>query len=298
MAAGLLPPLSESRPFESQKFCDGAEVPVTLSDDRDSPIRIVKNILQSDDETTGWIEFTNQSKQTILGVSLVVRYTSPSGKSPVWIYYGTSFHKAKSTMMKLRKPLSPSLSANLIGTSTFVATSCPGSGHVERMEIQFSDGTQYVKGTENEIRDIAPANLSLPKMKAGQLPSDGSIFLVRIDLDLGGTVTDVSVVKGSLEHPPEVLVKAMKAWKFDTFSYQDSEYVGTVYAVVRIDRTRCELRHCPFPVDAHNLPSPFLLIDLVVSRGDDGYDRTETYVGASPVSRSGVRYDMQDDSKN
>jgi hypothetical protein len=245
---------------------------------------VVRSLVEVTQFTTGWIEIRNQGSKPIRGLIVVIKYETTSPGARLWMTY--RFGSDRSNINKLNSEFLPDATTSLISTTPFVLTSCPATAKIEAVIVDFADGTRSSRGSEGANQLIFPANLSLSSIGKAELPAKNSIYALRFNLDAHGAVTSISPYDFS-SVPPSRLVQAMQQWRFLLPPGVNSRDLNQISVIVRIDKDRCTLPDCPFPLDSAKLPSPLLLIDIPTFEQSRGDGSLEVYLGGIPLSARG-----------
>jgi hypothetical protein len=266
----------------AQRFCTKTEIPGIFAE-KNSPIKLERNLFEVNESTTGWIQLKNQSDKPIKGLVLVIKYETTAVSGPVWMTF--AYGSERSNSNKEQAEFLPGKTKGLVATSPFILTVCPSTAKVEAEVVDFSDGTRSFHGSKDANQQIFPSSVSLSKIKKEELPDKDEVYALRLDVDGAGTVKSVSPQDAS-PSPPSGVVDTLRQWRFLIPSLANPTDMFQVSLVVRIDKTRCHLPHCPFLIDPRKLSSPFLILDIPTFNKDKGIGE-EALLSGHPIGEMG-----------
>jgi hypothetical protein len=269
-------------PAQKADYCPLITVPLTNSFE-DLPITIEETRFASFYQSTGYVRFRNASDKSIDAVSLQIEHSAsaPAFKIPL-SYEIEVARQARSYSQKLSQPIAPGQTISLIAVSFAVVTSCPETSQLVYARIRFSDGTTLERHLAEWLEPPVPQAIRPLELPVGTLPNHDMGYLVRFGLSASGKITGLEELDSN--NMPSSLRSRLSEWLFHPETANGIARPGTLYAVVRVHMTHCEIQDCSVPFSKPELPGVFTFIDLVPTKSPPELQKFAVNHGGFPVS--------------
>jgi|SRR5580704_5453143 hypothetical protein len=277
--------LPQRTPAQKADYCPRITVPLANSFG-DLPITIEEARFASFYETTGYVRFRNTSDKSIDAVSLQIEHSASVPAFKIPLSYETDVaRKARSYSQKLSEPITPGKTISLVAASFGVVTSCPESAQLSYVRIRFSDGTSFQRHLSEWLEPPMPQAIRPLELPVGTLLNHDVGYLVRFGISATGKVTELEEL--DLNGMRSSLRSRLSKWLFHPETANGIARPGTLYAVVRVHMTHCEIQDCSVPFSKPELPGVFTFIDLVPTKSPPELQKFAVYYGGFPVSGNG-----------
>src|SRR5580700_11169714 len=275
----------QTTPAQKVDYCPRITLPLTNSF-HDLPINIEEVRFASFYETTGYVRFRNVSDKSIDAVSLQIEHSANAPTFKIPLSYETDVtREARSYSQKLSEPIAPGRTISLIAASFGVVTSCPENSQLVYARIRFSDGTTLERHLSEWLEPPMPQAIRPLELPVGTLPNHDVGYLVRFGISASGKVTELEELDSN--GMPTSLRSRLSGWLFHPESANGIARPGTLYAVVRVHMTHCEIQDCSVPFSKTVLPGVFTLIDMVPTKSPPELQTFAVYFGGFAVSGKG-----------
>ena len=274
--------LPQTTPAQKADYCPRSTVPLANSFE-DLPITIEETRFASFYQTTGYVRFRNTSDKSIDAVSLQIEHSASAPAFKIPLSYETDVaRQARSYSQKLSEPIAPGQTISLIAVTFAVVTSCPENSQLVYVRIRFSDGTSFERHLSEWLEPPMPQAIRPLELPVGTLPNHDVGYLVRFGLSASGKVTELEELDSN--GMPSSLRSRLSQWLFHPETTNGIARPGTLYAVVRVIMTSCEVQDCSVPFSKTELPSVFTFIDLVPTKSPPELQKFAVNYGGFPVS--------------